>query len=70
MQETQVRSLGLSGIYSLYIYIYMSLYLYNLYIYNPQEDLLEQEMDTHSSIPSGIISWIEEPSCFHGVTKS
>ena len=36
------------------------------------EDILEQEMATHSSIPAWRIPWMEEPDrpTVHGVTKS
>ena len=34
------------------------------------EDLLQEEMATHSSILAGIIPWTEEPGGLHGVTKS
>ena len=36
-----------------------------------QEDPLEEEMATHSSIVAGIIPWTEEPDgLVHGVAKS
>ena len=34
-----------------------------------QEDPLEKEMATHSSIPAWEILWTEEPATIHGVTK-
>ena len=34
-----------------------------------QEDLLEKDMATHSSILSWEIPWTEEPGRLHGVTK-
>ena len=34
-----------------------------------QEDLLEKEMPTHSSILAWEISWTAEPGWIHGVTK-
>ena len=35
-----------------------------------QEDLLEKETATHSSILAWEIPWTEEPGGVHGVTKS
>ena len=35
-----------------------------------QEDLLEEEMATHSSILAWKISWTEEPGGLHGAAKS
>ena len=35
-----------------------------------QEDFLEKEMVTHSSILAWKIPWMEEPSTVHGVKKS
>ena len=35
-----------------------------------QEDLLEKEMVTHSSIVAWKIPWTKEPDGLHGVTKS
>ena len=34
------------------------------------EDLLEEEMTTHSSILAWEIPWTAEPGGFHGVAKS
>ena len=34
-----------------------------------QEDALEKEMATHSSILAWKIPWTEEPAGLHGVTK-